>query len=96
MLPPAFNQFPRLVGHIPDSSLLICVGLVIGGIFYGTKLDHDQYQLASYTFFMFLLPPIVFDAGYFMPNRAFWNNLVTILVYAVLGTIFNMATIGEW
>jgi sodium/hydrogen exchanger-like protein 3 len=44
---------------------------------------------------MFLLPPIAFDAGYFMPNRAFWNNLGTILVYAVLGTIFNMATIGK-
>jgi sodium/hydrogen exchanger-like protein 3 len=89
-----FNNFPRLVGHIPDSSLLICAGLLIGAIFSTTPLDHSEYELASYTFFMFLLPPIVFDAGYFMPNRAFWNNLGTILVYAVFGTLFNVATIG--
>lgn len=29
-----------------------------------------------------------------MPNRAFFNNLGTILLYAVVGTLFNTATIG--
>lgn len=34
------------------------------------------------------------DAGYFMPVRAFTNNLATILLFAVIGTLFNALTIG--
>ena len=47
------------------------------------------------TFFLYMLPPIILDAGYFMPNRLFFDHLGTILLMAVVGTIFNMMTIGE-
>jgi sodium/hydrogen exchanger-like protein 3 len=42
-----------------------------------------------------MLPPIILDAGYFMPNRLFFDNIGTILLMAVIGTIFNVATIGK-
>jgi NhaP-type Na+/H+ or K+/H+ antiporter len=42
-----------------------------------------------------MLPPIILDAGYFMPNRLFFDNIGTILLMAVVGTVFNVATIGE-
>ena len=48
------------------------------------------------TFFLYMLPPIILDAGYFMPNRLFFDHLGTILLMAVVGTIFNMMTIGEF
>ena len=43
-----------------------------------------------------MLPPIILDAGYFMPNRLFFDNMGTILLMAVVGTVFNVATIGEF
>ncbi|KAL2077763.1 hypothetical protein ACEWY4_027267 [Coilia grayii] len=45
-------------------------------------------------FFLFLLPPIVMDAGYFLPGWLFFNNLGTILLYAVPGTLWNALAIG--
>lgn len=47
-------------------------------------------------FFLYLLPPIALDAGYFLPNNAFFLNIGTILLYAVVGTIFNIVTIGNF
>ncbi|CAJ0915791.1 unnamed protein product, partial [Mesorhabditis belari] len=48
----------------------------------------------QYLFFLYLLPPIALDAGYFLPNSAFFSNFWTIILYAVAGTIFNILTIG--
>ena len=63
-------------------------------LYYGVGASQKDYNLDSNSFFYLLLPPIVFDAGYFMPNRAFFQNLGTILLYAVIGTLWNTFFIG--
>lgn len=69
------------------------LGLVLGGIVWAA--DHiASFTLTPTVFFFYLLPPIVLDAGYFMPNRLFFSNLGTILLYAVVGTVWNAATTG--
>uniref|UniRef100_A0A1I7XGH5 Sodium/hydrogen exchanger n=1 Tax=Heterorhabditis bacteriophora TaxID=37862 RepID=A0A1I7XGH5_HETBA len=45
-------------------------------------------------FFLYLLPPIALDAGYFLPNNAFFSNIGTILLYAVFGTVLNIILIA--
>lgn len=89
-----FHKAPRLNQIFPESCLLIVIGVIIGFILrFGTSFYVSP--LTPNTFFLYMLPPIILDAGYFMPNRLFFDNLGTILLMAVVGTIFNIATIGK-
>ena len=65
-----FHLFSKITNKIPESCLLIILGIVVGGLFYTTKLaEQESYVLSSEVFFIYLLPPIILEAGYFMPNR---------------------------
>jgi sodium/hydrogen exchanger-like protein 3 len=85
---------PKINKIFPESSLLIVVGVIVGIILYKSTSVRVS-PLTPNTFFFYMLPPIILDAGYFMPNRLFFDNIGTILLMAVIGTIFNIATIGE-
>lgn len=86
---------PKLSQIFPESCLLIVVGVVIGVLLFHTTNSVHVSPLTPDTFFLYMLPPIILDAGYFMPNRLFFDHLGTILLFAVIGTIFNTLTIGE-
>ncbi|KAM3827452.1 sodium/hydrogen exchanger 2-like [Vipera latastei] len=88
-----FHLFDKLPSVVPESCLLIVVGLIMGGIIFGLN-DKSPPVMDSSVFFLYLLPPIVLDAGYFMPSRPFFENIGTILLYAVVGTIWNVFGIG--
>ncbi|XP_016849964.1 sodium/hydrogen exchanger 3 isoform X2 [Anolis carolinensis] len=88
-----FHLSHKVTSVVPESVLLIILGLLLGGIVLAA--DHiASFTLTPNVFFFYLLPPIVLDAGYFMPNRLFFGNMGTILLYAVVGTIWNAATTG--
>lgn len=76
--------------------LLICTGLVAGGLAYLIQDDQNiaDIYFTPTIFFVIILPPIVFEAGYFMPKDPFFDNLGTILTYAIFGTFFNAMAIG--
>ncbi|XP_077404070.1 sodium/hydrogen exchanger 3-like isoform X3 [Vanacampus margaritifer] len=78
---------------IPESALLICFGFVLGFIIWGAD-KVELFRLTPTVFFLYLLPQIVLDAGYFMPNKLFFRNIGTILVYAVIGTLWNTVSLG--
>ncbi|VEN49648.1 unnamed protein product [Callosobruchus maculatus] len=85
---------PKLSEIFPESCLLIFVGLLIGVVLVHMTDSVHVSPLTPDTFFFYMLPPIILDAGYFMPNRLFFDHLGTILLFAVIGTIFNALTIG--
>eukprot|EP00095_Tigriopus_kingsejongensis_P011572 snap_masked-scaffold1091_size63258-processed-gene-0.9 protein:Tk11572 transcript:snap_masked-scaffold1091_size63258-processed-gene-0.9-mRNA-1 annotation:"sodium hydrogen exchanger 3" len=89
----AFHMTPKLDTVFPESCLLIIVGLVIGVILVFSTEEVPIFMTPD-TFFLYLLPPIILEAGYLMPNRLFFDHLGTILLMAVVGTIFNMLTLG--
>ncbi|XP_062527094.1 sodium/hydrogen exchanger 3 isoform X8 [Bombyx mori] len=88
-----FHMAPKLSRMLPESCLLVFVGVLIGALLLSTHSVHVQ-PLTPDTFFLYMLPPIILDAGYFMPNRLFFDHLGTILLFAVVGTVFNTLTIG--
>lgn len=91
--PAGFHLSHKVTNVVPESALLIVLGLVLGGIVWAAN-HTASFTLTPTVFFFYLLPPIVLDAGYFMPNRLFFGNLGTILLYAVIGTVWNAATTG--
>lgn len=90
--PPGFHVIPSVSNIVPESCLLIVVGLLVGGLIKG--VGEKPPILRSEIFFLFLLPPIILDAGYFLPLRQFTENLGTILIFAVVGTLWNAFFLG--
>ncbi|TDG95880.1 hypothetical protein EPR50_G00244290 [Perca flavescens] len=88
-----FHFSQRFTTVVPESCMLILLGLVLGGIVLIAN-KKQLYQLEPALFFLFLLPTIVGDAGYFMPARLFFDNLGAILTYAVVGTLWNAFCTG--
>ena len=88
-----FHLYARLPSLLPESCLLIGLGVVIGGILFSAGAGSGLFFTPS-LFFLFLLPPIVFESGYFLRNRDFFRNLGTILVFAVIGTLWNTFAVG--
>ncbi|XP_076864120.1 sodium/hydrogen exchanger 3.1 isoform X2 [Brachyhypopomus gauderio] len=83
----------RLKSFFPESGLLIISGFILGGIIWGAD-KAQTFKLVPRNFFYFLLPQIILDTGYFMPNKLFFSNLGAILVHAVIGTCWNAAALG--
>ncbi|VDM92826.1 unnamed protein product [Onchocerca ochengi] len=88
-----FHRFQSVHSLLPDSALLIVLGLFFGYVFHLVYPDEQMYLKPDW-FFLYLLPPIALDAGYFMPNKNFFRNFGTIMTYAVLGTLWNVFAIG--
>ncbi|XP_075897898.1 sodium/hydrogen exchanger 2-like isoform X2 [Nelusetta ayraudi] len=59
-----------------------------------TVKEEPPAVLSSNVFFLYMLPPIVLDSGYFMPTRPFFQNVGTVLWFAVVGTLWNSVGIG--
>ena len=45
-------------------------------------------------FFLYLLPPIILEAAYCLHNEHFFDNIRSILFFAVVGTLINFVLTG--
>ncbi|XP_071991984.1 sodium/hydrogen exchanger 2-like [Engystomops pustulosus] len=88
-----FHLYHKLHTIVPESCLLILIGLLLGGIIFAVN-EKSPPAMKTDVFFLYLLPPIVLDAGYFLPTRPFFDNVGTIFLYAVVGTLWNAFGIG--
>ncbi|KAL1771838.1 sodium/hydrogen exchanger 4 [Sigmodon hispidus] len=88
-----FHLYHKLPHLMPESCLLIIVGALVGGIIFGTHHKSPPVMDSS-IYFLYLLPPIVLESGYFMPTRPFFENIGSILWWAGLGALINAFGIG--
>ncbi|KAJ6667472.1 hypothetical protein lerEdw1_016593 [Lerista edwardsae] len=88
-----FHLYHRLPHLMPESCVLIAMGILVGAIIFGT--DHKSPPVMTTSiYFLYLLPPIILEGGYFMPTRPFFENFGSILWWSALGSLINAFGIG--
>ncbi|CAI2387640.1 unnamed protein product [Moneuplotes crassus] len=75
---------------IPESIVAIIIGLIFGSIIKSSFENQDLINILSFephAFFLILLPPIMYDAGFTLNKANFFANIVPIASFAIFGTI---------
>ncbi|XP_029460693.1 LOW QUALITY PROTEIN: sodium/hydrogen exchanger 4 [Rhinatrema bivittatum] len=88
-----FHLYHRLPSIMPESCILIAIGVLLGGIIFGTNHKAPP-AMRTDIYFLYLLPPIILEGGYFLPTRPFLENIGTIIWWSVAGTLLNALGIG--
>ncbi|XP_039461082.1 Na(+)/H(+) exchanger beta-like isoform X2 [Oreochromis aureus] len=65
---------------------------MFGGLFMAG--GQEVPQILHKLFFLCLLPPIVLDAGYFLPIEPLLENLGRVLLFGFVGSIWNALFVG--
>ena len=99
-----FHHMTLLSHMLPESCVLILVGIIAGVVIkdvivddWMDKEDSDDHPFPQFTaelFFNFLLPPIILDSALALYDQAFFDNFVSIMIFAIFGTLLNTFAIG--
>jgi sodium/hydrogen exchanger-like protein 6/7 len=78
---------------VHESGIAILLGLLVGLAVKTIRTVEELQKLVVFdqeTFFLILLPPIIFASGYNMKRRIFFKNLTSIGLFAFCGTMINV------
>jgi len=99
-----FHHLDWLARILPESCVLIVVGVMTAIIIHYVILDdvinaNGDIDLpfpvfTSELFFNVLLPPIILDSALALYDRDFFDNFVSIMIFAIFGTLLNVFSIG--
>eukprot|EP01133_Synstelium_polycarpum_P007435 gene7435-8700_t len=81
---------------LPESVAVVVYGIIIGIIvrFTGSPLVNGVVTFDPEKFFLFILPTIIFECGFSLPKTDFFQNIVAILLFAVVGTFISFFVTG--
>lgn len=75
--------------YLPEASASLLIGLVVGGLANISNTEtsiREWFNFHEEFFFLFLLPPIIFQSGFILAPKPFFSNFGAIVTFAVLGT----------
>ncbi|XP_016938016.2 sodium/hydrogen exchanger 8 [Drosophila suzukii] len=84
--------------YLPESIVVVFLGAFIGlslNVMSGQNGSWKREEVFSpMGFFLVLLPPIIFESGYNLHKGNFFQNIGSILVFAIFGTTISALVIG--
>lgn len=85
--------------YLPESVVIVFLGALIGMLINvlsnRTQTNTKREEVFSPTaFFLVLLPPIIFESGYNLHKGNFFQNIGSILAFAIVGTTISAFVIG--
>lgn len=81
--------------NFPESIAAVVLGMCIGSYlkyYYGDEGEGGLIRILRFephTYFLFLLPPIMFQVGFSMNASTFFRNILAINLYSILGTFLS-------
>lgn len=85
----------RILGLFPEGTLTILIGTLVGmGDYLAGDVVTNYIAFDTHLFQLYLLPPIIFDAGFSLKKKGLFDNLGTILLFAVFGTLVSTVLMG--
>lgn len=79
-------DFAKFATYFPQASCNIVWGIIFGGILAAGHEVDETFSFSPEFFFDYLLPPIIFAAGFLLRKDIFFHNFASIIVLAFAGT----------
>ncbi|XP_021281573.1 sodium/hydrogen exchanger 2-like [Herrania umbratica] len=92
-----------VIGHLleenrwmNESITALVIGLCTGVIILLTSRGKSSHLLvfSEDLFFIYLLPPIIFNAGFQVKKKQFFHNFITIMLFGAVGTLISCTIIS--
>ncbi|XP_065873702.1 sodium/hydrogen exchanger 6-like [Euphorbia lathyris] len=83
--------------YMPEASASLLIGLTVGGL---ANISNTETSIRAWFnfheefFFLFLLPPIIFESGFSLSPKPFFSNFGAIVTFAILGTFVASVVTG--
>ncbi|KAB2044415.1 hypothetical protein ES319_D01G088300v1 [Gossypium barbadense] len=96
-----------VIGHLLEENRWVnesITAILIGGVagtvilFLNKGKSSHILRFSEELFFIYLLPPIIFNAGFQVKKKQFFQNFITIMLFGVIGVFISTSiiTAGSW